>query len=487
MFGRRHSSPISKGLAGTHAARYINGGSDDSQAGGEAADAGAELPEKQAPFRQSPKEAPEFAAPRTREAVAPHIVKIRDQILPQLIERIDVEAAADLNREELRNEFAPLVAEVLTELRLTLSRPEQEALEQIVIDEVIGYGPIEMLLADPEVTDIMVNGPNQIYIEKRGKLELTDVIFRNEDHVRAIANRICNRVGRRVDQSQPLADARLEDGSRVNVILPPLSLRGTAISIRKFSKKPIDLDQMIRQENLSANMAKFLKMAGHCRLNIVVSGGTGSGKTTMLNAISKMIDDGERVVTIEDAAELQLMQPHVIPLETRPKNLEGEGEISIRDLMINALRMRPDRIILGEVRGPECIDMLQAMNTGHEGSMCTLHANSPREALTRMENMAMMSGLKYPMRAIRQQIADAIDAIVQVSRMRDGGRRVVQITEVVGTEGDVITTQDLFEYQYERDSEDGKMIGTFEATGMVPHAAEKFRQFGFDKAAREIF
>ena len=487
MFGRRHSSPISKGLAGTHAARYINGGSEEPQADGERADDGPEKSEKQAPFRQSVKETGEFAAPRTREAVAPHIVKIRDQILPQLIERIDVEAAADLNREELRNEFAPLVAEVLTELRLTLSRPEQEALEQIVIDEVIGYGPIEMLLADPEVTDIMVNGPNQIYIEKGGKLQLTDVIFRNEDHVRAIANRICNRVGRRVDQSQPLADARLEDGSRVNVILPPLSLRGTAISIRKFSKMPIDLDRMVRQENLSANMAKFLKMAGHCRLNIVVSGGTGSGKTTMLNAVSKMIDDGERVVTIEDAAELQLMQPHVIPLETRPKNLEGEGEISIRDLMINALRMRPDRIILGEVRGPECIDMLQAMNTGHEGSMCTLHANSPREALTRMENMAMMSGLKYPMRAIRQQIADAIDVIVQVSRMRDGSRRVIQITEVVGTEGDVITTQDLFEYQYERDSEDGKMIGTFDATGMVPHAAEKFRQFGFDKAAREIF
>jgi pilus assembly protein CpaF len=307
------------------------------------------------------------------------------------------------------------------------------------------------------------------------------VTFRDEEHCFQIAQRIVNRVGRRVDQTSPLADARLEDGSRVNVIVPPLSLKGTGISIRKFSNKPITLDMMAKTNNLSEQMATVLKIAGACRLNIVISGGTGSGKTTLLNALSKMIDPGERVITIEDAAELKLQQPHVLTLETRPANLEGEGAITIGDLVINALRMRPDRIILGEIRGKECFDLLQAMNTGHDGSMATLHANSPREALSRMENMVLMSDIKVPKSAISRQIADSVDMIVQIKRMRDGMRRVTSIVEVVGMEGEVIVTQELFKFHYKDEGEDGKIIGEYRSMGLRPHTVEKARAFGFDK------
>jgi pilus assembly protein CpaF len=300
-----------------------------------------------------------------------------------------------------------------------------------------------------------------------------------------IAQRICNRVGRRVDQTSPIADARLEDGSRVNVIIPPLSLKGTGISIRKFSNKPITVDMMAKNGNCSEAMATFLKIAGACRMNIVISGGTGSGKTTLLNAISKLIDPGERIITIEDAAELRLQQPHVLTLETRPANLEGDGAITIRDLVINALRMRPDRIILGEIRGQECFDLLQAMNTGHDGSMCTLHANSPREALSRMENMVLMSNIKIPKSAITRQIADSIDLIVQIKRMRDGMRRISSITEVVGMEGEVITTQELFTFEYEDEGDDGKIRGRFKSCGLRPYTMEKARQFGYDKQLLE--
>ncbi|MEP6786728.1 MAG: CpaF family protein, partial [Sphingomonadales bacterium] len=300
--------------------------------------------------------------------------KIKEQVLPRLLERIDPEAAATLDKDELAEEFRPIIGEVLAELKFTLNRREQFALEKVLVDELLGLGPLEELLSDPLISDIMVNGPDQTYIEKKGKLEIAPIQFRDEEHLFQIAQRICNSVGRRVDQTTPLADARLKDGSRVNVIVPPLSLRGTAISIRKFSAKPITLDMMAKGGSMSDKMATALKIAGACRFNIVISGGTGSGKTTMLNALSKMIDPGERVLTIEDAAELRLQQPHWLPLETRPANLEGQGEISIRDLVKNALRMRPDRIILGEIRGQECFDLLAAMNTGHDGSMCTLHS-----------------------------------------------------------------------------------------------------------------
>jgi len=407
--------------------------------------------------------------------------KIKEQVLPRLLERVDPEAAATLSKDELAEEFRPIIGEVLAELKITLNRREQFALEKVLVDELLGLGPLEELLNDPTITDIMVNGPDQTYIERKGKLEIAPIQFRDEEHLFQIAQRIVSKVGRRVDQTSPLADARLMDGSRVNVIVPPLSLRGTAISIRKFSAKPITLDMMAKGGSMSDKMATALKIAGASRFNIVISGGTGSGKTTMLNALSKMIDPGERVITIEDAAELRLQQPHWLPLETRPANLEGNGAITIRDLVVNALRMRPDRIILGEIRGSECFDMLAAMNTGHDGSMCTLHSNSPREALARMENMVMMSDIKVPKEAISRQIADSVDLIVQVKRLRDGSRRVTNITEVIGMEGSVIVTQELFKFEYLDESADGKIMGEYRAMGLRPYTLDKAKQFGFDQ------
>ena len=413
------------------------------------------------------------------------IHKIKEQVLPRLLERVDPEAAATLGKDELAEEFRPIIGEVLAELKLTLNRREQFALEKVLVDELLGLGPLEELLADPNISDIMVNGPEQTYVERKGKLELAQIQFRDEEHLFQIAQRIVNSVGRRVDQTTPLADARLKDGSRVNVIVPPLSLRGTAISIRKFSAKPITLDMMAGFGSMSPKMATALKIAGASRFNVVISGGTGSGKTTMLNALSKMIDPGERVLTIEDAAELRLQQPHWLPLETRPANLEGQGEISIRDLVKNALRMRPDRIILGEIRGSECFDMLAAMNTGHDGSMCTLHANSPREALARMENMVMMSDIKVPKEAISRQIADSVELIIQVKRLRDGSRRVTNVTEVIGMEGPVIVTQELFKFEYLDESADGKIIGEYRSMGLRPYTLDKAKQYGFDQAYLE--
>jgi len=408
--------------------------------------------------------------------------KIKEQVLPRLLERVDPEAAATLTKDELAEEFRPIIMEVLAELKFTLNRREQFALEKVLVDELLGLGPLEELLADPDITDIMVNGPDQTYIEKKGKLQLAQIHFRDEEHLFQIAQRIVNQVGRRVDQTTPLADARLPDGSRVNVIVPPLSLRGTAISIRKFSAKPITLDNLAQWGAMSQKMCTALKIAGACRFNVVISGGTGSGKTTMLNALSKMIDPGERVLTIEDAAELRLQQPHWLPLETRPPNLEGQGAITIGDLVKNALRMRPDRIILGEIRGAECFDLLAAMNTGHDGSMCTLHANSPRECLGRMENMILMGDIKIPKEAISKQIADSVDLIVQVKRLRDGSRRITNITEVIGMEGDVIVTQKLFKFEYLDEDADGKIIGEYRAMGLRPYTLDKARGFGFDQA-----
>lgn len=407
--------------------------------------------------------------------------KIKEQVLPRLLERVDPEAAATLTKDELAEEFRPIIMEVLAELKLTLNRREQFALEKVLVDELLGLGPLEELLADPDVTDIMVNGPDQTYIEKKGKLQIAPIKFRDEEHLFQIAQRIVNKVGRRVDQTTPLADARLPDGSRVNVIVPPLSLRGTAISIRKFSAKPITIDMLAQWGAMNQKMATALKIAGACRFNIVISGGTGSGKTTMLNALSKMIDPGERVLTIEDAAELRLQQPHWLPLETRPPNLEGQGAITIGDLVKNALRMRPDRIILGEIRGAECFDLLAAMNTGHDGSMCTLHSNSPRECLGRMENMILMGDIKIPKEAISKQIADSVDLIVQVKRLRDGSRRVTNITEVIGMEGDVIVTQELFKFEYHDEDDSGKIVGEYRSMGLRPYTLDKARQFGFDQ------
>jgi pilus assembly protein CpaF len=407
------------------------------------------------------------------------------RIYPLVIERIDSEVANRLSRAELAVQLSSVVAEVLGEQKISLNQREQRDLVTLMLNDMLGLGPLEPLLADESVTDIMVNGPKQIYVERKGKLVQTGATFRDNAHVMAIATRIVSTIGRRVDESSPLCDARLLDGSRVNIIIPPLAIDGPSISIRKFSKRSIDLDMMARQQNISPAMATVLKIAARVRLNILISGGTGSGKTTLLNALSQMIDVEERVVTIEDAAELQLQQPHVVRLETRPPNLEGKGEISMRDLVKNALRMRPDRIILGEIRGAEAIDMLQAMNTGHDGSLGTIHANRPREALTRLENMVGMSGINLPSKAVRTQIAAAVHMILQVSRMRDGVRRVTSITEIVGTEGDVITTQELFSYKFEGQGADGLLRGKFESSGLRPHFMTKAEYYGLDKLLME--
>jgi pilus assembly protein CpaF len=407
------------------------------------------------------------------------------KIYPLVMERIDTEVASKLKREELARQLAGVVAEVLTEQRIQLNQSEQRDLVTVLLNDMLGFGPLEPLLADETINDIMVNGAKQVYIERRGKLVLADVTFRDDTHVMSIATRIVTMIGRRIDESTPLVDARLPDGSRVNIIVPPLAIDGPSISIRKFSKKGITLEVMARQENISPQMAVVLKVAARSRLNILISGGTGSGKTTLLNAMSQMIDTTERIVTIEDAAELQLQQPHVVRLETRPANLEGRGEITMRDLVKNSLRMRPDRIILGEIRSSEALDMLQAMNTGHDGSLSTVHANRPREALTRLENMVGMAGVNLPSRAIRTQIAAAIDMVVQVSRMRDGIRRVTNITEVVGMEGDVITTQELFAYHFEGEAADGKLKGRFESSGLRPHFMPRAEYFGLDRALLE--
>ena len=407
------------------------------------------------------------------------------KIQPLVVDRIDIGAAARLDREELGRQIGELVGEILREERIRLNQREQKDLVELLLDDMLGLGPLEPLLAEETVTDIMVNGPYQVYVERKGKLELTDVKFRDNQHVLNICSRIVSQVGRRVDESQPLCDARLLDGSRVNIIIPPLAIDGPSISIRKFSKKGITLDIMAKQRNVSESMAKVMKIAARSRLNILISGGTGSGKTTLLNAMSQLIDVGERIVTIEDAAELQLQQPHVVRLETRPPNLEGAGEINMRDLVKNSLRMRPDRIILGEVRGPEALDMLQAMNTGHDGSLGTIHANRPREALTRLENMIGMASVNLPAKAVRTQISSAIDMIVQVSRMRDGMRRITHIMEVVGMEGDVITTQDLYTFEFEGEDTQGNIKGNFKSSGLRPHFLPKASYFGLDRALME--
>ncbi len=414
------------------------------------------------------------------------VEQARRAVQPMVMSRIDLAAAVILPRKELVRQLEGVVGELLVEHRIQLNRPEQADLVYQIVNDMMGLGPLEPLLEDDTITDIMINGPKQVYIEKKGKLDLSGVTFEDNAHLLNICNRIVSRVGRRVDEASPICDARLLDGSRVNIIIPPLAIDGPSVSIRKFGKRQIGFDQMVQQGNISPAMATVLRVASRCRLNLVVSGGTGSGKTTLLNALSGMIDNGERVVTIEDAAELRMQQPHVVRLETRPANLEGNGEVSMRDLVKNALRMRPDRIILGEVRGPEAIDLLQAMNTGHDGSMGTLHANRPREALTRLENMVTMGQSNLPPKAIRSQIAGSLQLIVQISRMRDGVRRITHITEVIGMEGEVVITQDLFTYEFKGEATDGTLSGSFKSSGLRPHFLPRAAYYGLDKVLMEV-
>ena len=410
----------------------------------------------------------------------------KERIWNLLMPRIDPSAAARLPRSTLKAEVAKLVQEIATEERIELNESEESALATELADDMIGLGPLEPLLDDDEVTDILVNGPYSVYVERRGKLERTSARFRDVQHVVNVAQRIASAVGRRIDEASPLVDARLADGSRVNIALAPIVLNGGTISIRKFAKQNITFDIMVRQGNLSAPMARFLQIATQIRASILISGGTGSGKTTLLNAISRHIDTSERIITIEDAVELRLQQPHVVQMETRSANIEGVGAIPQRELVRNSLRMRPDRIILGEVRGPEAFDMLQAMNTGHDGSMGTIHANTPRDALSRLENMVLMGSVNLPLRAIRQQIASAIDLIVQIERMRDGVRRVARVIELGGMEGEVITTRDLFVFRHQGEGRDGIIQGSFEPSRLRPDLVERAMRYGLDKPMLEV-
>ncbi len=391
---------------------------------------------------------------------------IKTSVFGALIDTIDLAQMARLDAETAREEIRDIVSEIIALKNIVLSIAEQEELLDDICNDVLGYGPLEPLLARDDIADIMVNGAEKTYIETSGKVFLTNVRFRDNGQLMNICQRIVSQVGRRVDESSPICDARLPDGSRVNVIAPPLAIDGPSLTIRKFKKDKLTLDQLVKFGSISPEGARILKIIGKVRCNLVISGGTGSGKTTLLNCMTNYIETDERIITCEDAAELQLQQPHVVRLETRPPNLEGEGQITMTDLVKNCLRMRPERIIVGEVRGFEAFDLLQAMNTGHDGSMGTLHANSPREALSRMEAMITMGGYDLPTRTIREMIVGSIDVIIQASRLRDGSRRITHITEVTGMEGDVITTQDLFLYEIQGEDANGKIIGKHKSTGI---------------------
>jgi pilus assembly protein CpaF len=395
-----------------------------------------------------------------------------------LLGRLDLEAVEAMAPERLRDELAVLVERLLLEENVVVNAAERRSLVKDIQHEMLGLGPLEPLLADPTVSDILVNGAHQVYVERRGQLYMTEVKFADDDHLMKIIDKIVSRVGRRVDESSPMADARLPDGSRVNVIIPPLALDGPVMSIRRFAVVPLTMDNLVEFKTLTTEMAQVLQALAKAEVNLLISGGTGSGKTTLLNIMSGYIDPRERIVTIEDAAELQLRQPHVVRLETRPMNIEGRGEVSQRHLVINALRMRPDRIILGETRGPEAMDMLQAMNTGHEGSMTTVHANTPRDALGRLENMLSMGGMNLPTKVARAQIASAISVVVQVNRMPDGKRKITSITEITGMEGDVITMQEIFLYKQTGLTEDGTVLGYMQASGVRPRFHERLKARG---------
>jgi pilus assembly protein CpaF len=438
-------------------------------------------PAGQQPAAAAPTPIKDVQAGPARQSATPATEIIRDQVLL----RIEPVAAVRMNKRELMSVVHIMVALIGSERKLLLNQDEQDKLAVSIVDEMVGLGPIEPLLQDPNVSDILINGANKIYAERKGKLELTKLHFRHNAHALHVAQRIASSVGRSVDEASPMLDARLADGSRVNVIIPPLSLDGPTISIRKFSRHMLGFSTFVNAGSMSPPMARALEIAARCRLNIIVSGGTGSGKTTMLNALSSMIDAGERIITIEDAAELQLQQEHVVRLETRPPNIEGIGQIDQRALVRNALRMRPDRIIMGECRGEEAFDMMQAMNTGHAGSMSTIHSNSARDALARIENMMLMASANLPTRAIRGQIASAVDMIVHTERMRDGVRRVSEIAEVGGMEEDVITLGSLFRFKYMGENPNGTLKGKFEATPSRPRFLSRMDYYGMADAFRE--
>ena len=407
-----------------------------------------------------------------------HFQQIKAMIHKKLLERVDLEVMSNLPPQKLREEVKGLVERLLSEEDVALNAVERKQMVQDIQNEVLGLGPLEPLLADPTISDILVNTCNQVYVERFGRLEKCDVRFASNEHLMKIIDKIVSRVGRRVDESSPMVDARLPDGSRVNAIIPPLAIDGPLMSIRRFSVVPLRMDDLLKLKSLTPEMAELLAGMVRARLNILVSGGTGTGKTTMLNILSGYIPHTERIVTIEDAAELQLQQPHVVRLETRPPNVEGKGEVTQRALVKNSLRMRPDRVILGEIRGAEVMDMLQAMNTGHEGSMATVHANTPRDALIRLENMMAMAGMSMPPKAMRHQISSALNVIVQITRLSDGKRKMVSIQEITGMEGEVVTMQEIFNFRQSGVTGDGTVLGHFQATGIRPKFIERLRTAG---------
>jgi pilus assembly protein CpaF len=433
----------------------------------------------------APKRGDEVVDVRSPEAAArdKEYFQTKSAIFNALIDSIDLSQLATMEQQAAREEIRDIVAEIIALKSIVMSISEQEDLLEDICNDVLGYGPLEPLLARDDIADIMVNGSQRCYIEVGGKVKLTNVRFRDDAHLMNVCQRIVSQVGRRVDESSPICDARLPDGSRVNVIAPPLAIDGAALTIRKFKKDKLTLQQLVKYNSISPEGAEVLRILGRVRANILISGGTGSGKTTLLNCLTAFIERDERVITCEDSAELQLQQPHVVRLETRPPNLEGEGEITMRDLVKNCLRMRPERIIVGEVRGPEAFDLLQAMNTGHDGSMGTLHANSPREAMARIESMITMGGYSLPSRTIREMISSSIDVIVQAARLRDGSRRITHISEVLGMEGDVIVTQDIFLYDIlGEDPQTNMLVGRHRSTGITkPNFAERARYFNEER------
>ena len=454
-------------------------------------------PVQQAPEAAAPrapagvmrKPAPVDAAPRTPAQVSEgdkdlkrrqRLDEIKTEMHSRLLDNLNLSALESAKEAELRAEITSIVSEQLNEMGVVLNREDRQTLNVELFDEVTGLGPLEPLLKDPDVNDILVNGPNRVFVERAGKLSLSDVRFKDERHLLRIIDKIVSAVGRRVDESNPYVDARLKDGSRFNAMVPPVAVDGSLVSIRKFKKEKLGIDDLVRFGAFSEEMAAYLQAAVATRLNVIVSGGTGSGKTTTLNALSSFIDNKERILTIEDTAELQLQQVHVGRMESRPPNVEGKGAVTQRDCLRNALRMRPDRIIVGETRGEEVIDMLQAMNTGHDGSMTTIHANNARDAVSRLENMVAMAGIEMPLKAVRSQISSAVNLIVQASRLQDGSRRMVSITEITGMEGEVVSMQEVFRYQRTGLKPDGTIIGHFTACGVRSHYAERFRQWGYD-------
>ncbi|MEL7254618.1 MAG: CpaF family protein [Pseudomonadota bacterium] len=408
------------------------------------------------------------------------MAEIKLDLHRSLLDNLNLAALDSATEADLRAEISSISAEVLQEKSIVLNREDRATLTQELYDEVRGLGPLETLLQDDTVNDILVNGPQQIFVEREGKLMLSDVTFKDEKHLLRIIDKIVSAVGRRVDESNPYVDARLADGSRFNAMVGPIAVDGSLVSIRKFKKDKLKIDDLVTFGAFSEEMAAYLQAAVATRLNVIVSGGTGSGKTTTLNALSSFIDDAERILTIEDTAELQLQQTHVGRMESRPPNVEGKGEVSPRDCLKNALRMRPDRIIVGETRGEEVIDMLQAMNTGHDGSMTTIHANNPRDGISRLENMVAMAGIEMPLKAVRSQIASAVNLLVQASRLQDGSRRMTSITEITGMEGDVISMQEIFRFQRTGLGPDNKIIGHFTGTGVRSNYTERFRLWGYD-------